>query len=85
MVNGSLHILPISDHAPSARDKERTRLQQIAPDRGAELVTTRDSQNPARDVHARANVSPRRLDSQRRLRQAVDLHSPRGKDCEREK
>src|SRR6185437_16051393 len=74
----SLPILSISDHAPSARDKERTRLQQIAAEGSAELVTTRDSHNPIRDVHARANVTPRRFDSHRRLRHTVDLHLPEG-------
>ncbi len=72
----SLHILPIIDHTASVRDQERARLQQIAAERGADLVTARDSQNPVRDMYARANVPPRRLDGQRRLRHAIDLHVP---------
>src|SRR5207253_889638 len=62
----ALGVLVVRDRPLTVDDEQRAGLQEISRRLGLELVAARDSRDPVRDLHRRANGAPRRIERDRR-------------------
>ena len=67
-----LDVLALKGHATPPSDEQRTSLQQVPRRLRRDLVASRDPQHPISNVHASANITPRRIERHRWPRVAAD-------------
>jgi hypothetical protein len=72
----ALPVLSSNQRPPAISDQQGPGLQQIAAQIIGQLVTPGDPRNSIDDMHARADVTPRRVERYRRSGLAVHLKLP---------